>query len=73
MGREYVTNAEQLKEKIRALDKKRTESEEELSSSFKALPDDPGMHGPLVDREGFPRADVDVAVVRQLRQKIISR
>ncbi|KAI9919540.1 hypothetical protein PsorP6_017317 [Peronosclerospora sorghi] len=27
----------------------------------------PGLHGPLVDAEGFPRADVDVFRVRQLR------
>ncbi|KAJ2785294.1 putative 26S proteasome regulatory subunit [Coemansia javaensis] len=29
-----------------------------------------GRTEPLVDREGFPRADVDVAAVRQLRQSL---
>ena len=29
------------------------------------------MNSPLVDREGFPRADIDVASVRTARQRII--
>ena len=72
MGREYVSEADQLKMKVKALEERRSEIEKDLQSSLEALPPDPGMLGPLVDREGFPRADVDVALVRQLRQKIIS-
>lgn len=29
-----------------------------------------GMEGPLVDKEGFPRADIDVHTVRHARQRI---
>ncbi|KAL9892740.1 26S proteasome non-ATPase regulatory subunit 9 [Glossina fuscipes] len=32
---------------------------------------DIGMHGPLVDVEGYPRNDIDVHQVRQARQQII--
>lgn len=73
MGREYVSTSDQLKEQLRAVERQRTEVEEELQSSLEALPSDPGLSGLLVDREGFPRADVDVALVRQLRQKIIRK
>ncbi len=30
-----------------------------------------GMKGALVDREGFPRGDVDIYVVRTARQKVL--
>ncbi|OWY92238.1 26S proteasome non-ATPase regulatory protein [Phytophthora megakarya] len=30
----------------------------------------PGVKGPLVDAEGFPRADVDVHRIRQLRHSL---
>lgn len=33
---------------------------------------DVGMKGPLVDNEGFPRADIDVYAVRVARNKTIS-
>ncbi|XP_036322875.1 26S proteasome non-ATPase regulatory subunit 9 [Rhagoletis pomonella] len=33
--------------------------------------DDVGMHGTLVDADGFPRNDIDVFQVRQARQQII--
>ncbi|XP_058983920.1 26S proteasome non-ATPase regulatory subunit 9-like [Musca domestica] len=33
--------------------------------------DNVGMHGPLVDSEGFPRNDIDIYKVRQARQQII--
>ncbi|EEY55095.1 26S proteasome non-ATPase regulatory subunit, putative [Phytophthora infestans T30-4] len=32
--------------------------------------DNPGLNGPLVDAEGFPRADIDVYRVRQLRHSL---
>ena len=32
---------------------------------------DVGMDGPLVDAEGFPRADIDVYSVRHARHSII--
>lgn len=30
----------------------------------------PGIHGPLVDEEGFPRADIDVHAVREARHRL---
>lgn len=30
-----------------------------------------GMHGPLLDSEGFPRSDIDVVAVRTARNRII--
>ena len=73
MGREYLTSTEQLKEQLRVLEGKRAEVEKELLLNIEALPSDPGMSGPLVDREGYPRADIDIPLVRQLRQKINSK
>lgn len=32
-----------------------------------------GMDGPLIDSEGFPRADIDIYSVRHARQKIICK
>jgi len=31
------------------------------------------MHGPLVDKEGYPRSDIDVYSVRVARNKIICK
>jgi len=31
------------------------------------------MDGPLVDAEQFPRADIDVRVVRHARQRVICK
>ena len=73
MGREFLTLTEQLKEQLRLLESKRSEVENELLLNIEALPSDPGMTGPLVDREGYPRADIDIPLVRQLRQKINSK
>ena len=70
MGREYLTLTEHLKEQLRLLEGKRSEVEKELLLNIEALPTDPGMTGPLIDREGYPRADIDIALVRQSRQKI---
>ena len=67
-----MTLADQLKEQLRLLESKRSDVEKELLLNIEALPSDPGMTGPLVDFEGYPRADVDLPLVRQLRQRIIS-
>ena len=32
-----------------------------------------GMHDPLIDREGFPRNDIDVYAVRMARHQIICK
>ena len=34
------------------------------------MPGQPGLKGNLVDREGFPRADVDIHNVRILRNRL---
>mmetsp|Transcript_15357 Transcript_15357/g.30807 ORF Transcript_15357/g.30807 Transcript_15357/m.30807 type:complete len:109 (-) Transcript_15357:411-737(-) len=41
-----------------------------LQETLENMPGKPGLKGPLVDSEGFPRADVDVHTVRQHRHKI---
>jgi hypothetical protein len=73
MGREFVSLVEQLKQKLKDLYAEREASEEELNMLASRLPADPGMHGPLIDSEGFPRADIDIASIRAQRQKIISK
>ncbi|RYF32979.1 MAG: hypothetical protein EOO38_30495 [Cytophagaceae bacterium] len=72
MGREYLSTTDELKKQLRALQTKKSNIEKELLAFVEALPPNAGMDAPLVDREGFPRSDVDVTLVRQLRQKIIS-
>ncbi|KAE8885492.1 hypothetical protein PF005_g24164 [Phytophthora fragariae] len=48
----------------------------EIEAEIEAVGDEltsgnnPGLHGPLVDAEGFPRADIDVYRVRQLRHTL---
>ena len=46
-------------------------AEEEISALTQVLDSmGVGRHGPLVDREGFPRADLDLFKVREHRQRI---
>ncbi|KAL8455133.1 hypothetical protein Emag_000970 [Eimeria magna] len=49
---------EQLSEQMEAL------------SSFLTADGMPGLSGPLVDEEGFPRADIDVYAVREARHRL---
>jgi 26S proteasome regulatory subunit N4 len=51
---------------------KKTEIEQELADLGKILDmeNSIGMHGPLIDAEGYPRADIDIYKVRMTRQKI---
>jgi len=72
MGREFVSIADQLKQRLKDLYARREASEQELAILVAQLPDDPGMHGALLDSEGFPRADIDIASIRAQRQKISS-
>jgi 26S proteasome non-ATPase regulatory subunit 9 len=53
--------------------KKKDEIELEIDAQVKILEGNSmvGMDGPLVDREGFPRDDIDVYQVREARNKII--
>jgi len=60
------------RERFRVADRERAELEAEMTALLAAL-GPAGMHGPLVDADGFPRADVDVMEVRTNRQRIIMR
>ena len=51
--------------------KKLIEEQMEAYSSFLTSPGNPGMDEPLIDEEGFPRADIDLYKVREARNKII--
>ncbi|XP_057200120.1 26S proteasome non-ATPase regulatory subunit 9-like [Triplophysa rosa] len=59
-------------EDIRLLMKRKDEIEEQIKAYYDMLQDqgDVGLHAPLVDVEGFPRADVDLYAVRTARQSI---
>ncbi|XP_002962940.2 26S proteasome non-ATPase regulatory subunit 9 isoform X1 [Selaginella moellendorffii] len=61
-----------IKAETMALMEQRTAMEEEMDGIIQRLcrPGGPGLSGNLVDSEGFPRADIDVAAVRSDRQKL---
>ncbi len=56
-------------EAFRALESRRAALEAEIAAILESL-GPLGAHGPLVDAEGFPRADVDVHAVRQSRHQL---
>ncbi|GJQ11344.1 hypothetical protein GpartN1_g3135.t1 [Galdieria partita] len=59
-------------QRARALLRQREAIEEEIKSITSSLtgPGGPGLHGNLLDSEGFPRSDVDIVSVRSQRQRI---
>ena len=57
--------------RLLSADATRRSLESHLSSLLSQLPAGVGMSGPLVDAEGYPRADVDVYTVRTVRQQVI--
>lgn len=59
------------RERLLDLDRQRTVMERELSSLADYLngPEMPGLTGPLVDSEGFPRGDLDLYRIREARQR----
>jgi 26S proteasome non-ATPase regulatory subunit 9 len=60
-----------LDEYERAVASKQTlEEEMEALAAELTSGSNPGLKGPLVDNEGFPRADIDVYRVRQLRHEL---
>ena len=61
----HVKRAEVQQEKVFALEAEAESLTEQLSASNMG-----GTSGPLVDREGFPRADVDVHATRLLRNRL---
>jgi 26S proteasome non-ATPase regulatory subunit 9 len=58
---------------LKALIKQKDEMEREIAEISEALSADNlgGVSTPLVDAEGFPRADVDVHTTRTLRQRLV--
>eukprot|EP01060_Flectonema_neradi_P017036 TRINITY_DN2369_c0_g1_i1.p1 TRINITY_DN2369_c0_g1~~TRINITY_DN2369_c0_g1_i1.p1 ORF type:complete len:232 (+),score=40.97 TRINITY_DN2369_c0_g1_i1:95-697(+) len=60
-----------LKDELKALMAKREEMEKEMEESLTLLKGTPaGVSEPLIDREGFPRADCDLYMVRRERGKV---
>ncbi|TMW58861.1 hypothetical protein Poli38472_007006 [Pythium oligandrum] len=62
-GASIVTEFEQLSAQKDAIEAEIAAIAEELTSGVNA----PGLQGPLVDADGFPRADIDVYRVRHQR------
>ena len=58
-----------LESRKKELEKELTDIYEFLSTPTASCPKPPGVKGPLVDEEGFPRNDIDVHAVRMLRHK----
>eukprot|EP00760_Papus_ankaliazontas_P015000 PhM_4_TR16227/c0_g1_i1/m.46223/K06693/PSMD9; 26S proteasome non-ATPase regulatory subunit 9 len=66
-----VDDAPKLKAYIFDLMKKREEFEAELLMQMEYLDSTPaGQHGPLIDKEGFPRADCDVYGITVGRNRV---
>ncbi|KAF6757332.1 hypothetical protein DFP72DRAFT_890887 [Ephemerocybe angulata] len=71
MGRE-LPNPESPREQARKLMDQKSNIEAELEAHFTILKaNNVTMDTPLVDREGFPRADVDIYAVRGARKRVI--
>mmetsp|Transcript_9145 Transcript_9145/g.13355 ORF Transcript_9145/g.13355 Transcript_9145/m.13355 type:complete len:250 (-) Transcript_9145:472-1221(-) len=62
-----------MREQVKRLMNNRDAVEAEIEALTSSLTADgmPGISGPLVDREGYPLADVNVHQVREWRQKLI--
>jgi 26S proteasome non-ATPase regulatory subunit 9 len=64
--------AENPRERANQLMESRSNIEAELEAHFSILKaNDVTMETPLIDREGFPRADVDIYAVRGARKRIV--
>ncbi|XP_015781061.1 26S proteasome non-ATPase regulatory subunit 9 [Tetranychus urticae] len=64
--------SEKVRKELLDLQKKRADLEQEIlvyQDILKSL--NIGMNEPLVDKEGFPRNDVDIYQVRTARNKIV--
>ena len=61
-------DTEWTREKVLAIASRRDKMEEEMDTLFMSL-GSVGLREPLVDSEGFPRADVDVAAIRGARNR----
>ncbi|XP_038868969.1 26S proteasome non-ATPase regulatory subunit 9-like isoform X1 [Salvelinus namaycush] len=64
-------NGNSTMEAVQSLIKTKDNMEEQIKAYYDVLEDqDVGMEGPLVDAEGFPRADVNVYQIRTARHSI---
>ncbi|KAL4434406.1 hypothetical protein ABPG75_000847 [Micractinium tetrahymenae] len=68
-----MSSLDELKARLRRLEQQRSGIEGEIAlRSARLEAAGVGMQAPLVDAEGFPRADVDVAAIRADRHAIIT-
>ncbi|GFR41723.1 hypothetical protein Agub_g2474 [Astrephomene gubernaculifera] len=67
------SSVDALRQELRDLDNQRRAIEDEIALLSERLnaPGQPGIKGSLLDKEGFPRADIDVAQVRRDRNRLI--
>ncbi|XP_018101253.1 proteasome 26S subunit, non-ATPase 9 L homeolog isoform X1 [Xenopus laevis] len=71
-GAEELCESDVTVRDVQLLISKKDEMEAEIKALYDLLQDKGiGMDGPLVDREGYPRADVDIYQVRTARHNII--
>lgn len=72
MGR-VLPNPESAREKVRSLMQQKENIETEISTHISTLKANgiTSMSAPLIDGEGFPRADIDIYAVRGARVRII--
>mmetsp|Transcript_48289 Transcript_48289/g.140830 ORF Transcript_48289/g.140830 Transcript_48289/m.140830 type:complete len:221 (-) Transcript_48289:94-756(-) len=59
-------------EEFRKLEKEKEQLENEIRQLHEYLTEEgmPGISGPLVDEEGFPRADLDIYAIRKARNRL---
>lgn len=60
----------ELKDQLKRVYEERGDVEKKIAGHLEALPD---VEGPLVDAQGFPRADLDITAVRHHRQQLTSK
>jgi 26S proteasome non-ATPase regulatory subunit 9 len=63
----------QLRQQLEEAQARRAALEGDVAAAIARLnaPGQPGMHGSLIDHEGYPRPDIDVAAIRADRQTVI--
>ncbi|BHF65062.1 26S proteasome non-ATPase regulatory subunit 9 [Sparganum proliferum] len=66
-------NTASLSARFQELDLERKRIESEVAEFAEVLKSNQnvGMHGPLIDADGFPRSDIDIVAVRTARNRII--
>lgn len=68
-----MDRAAELKTELTEANQRRAVLEKNISDAMALLDTTPvGLHGPLVDDEGFPRNDVDLYAVRSARNTVVT-